>query len=220
MTIILPTYNEEGNISKIENQLRKLEGDFDVIFSDGFSTDKTYELITYPKIQEAKYRAFQMNAAAKYAKTEYLWFVHVDSILHPKSVLAIEDSGYEIGCFRLKFDKDTFALRLNSFFTTAFRLRLQKLAFGDQGIFIKRDLFESMGGYKEIPLMEDYQLSVDINKMGKKIELIDLPIITSARRFEKGAFRTYLKMQKLQWKYRHGRDIFEIHKEYESYDGK
>mgnify|MGYP001759483894 FL=1 len=82
MTIILPTYNEEENISKIENQLRKLEGDFDVIFSDGFSTDKTYELITYPKIQEAKYRAFQMNAAAKYAKTEYLWFVHVDSILH------------------------------------------------------------------------------------------------------------------------------------------
>ena len=63
-------------------------------------------------------------------------------------------------------------------------------------------------------------MSVDINKMGKKIELIDLPIITSARRFERGAFRTYFKMQKLQWKYRHGRDIFVIHKEYESYDGK
>lgn len=221
VTIIIPTYNESNNIKSIENELKKLEGDFDVIFSDGFSTDDTFEKISYPKIQEAKFRGPQMNAASKYATTDYLWFVHVDSKLHPKSVKAIEECGYDAGCFKIKFDSNNLALKIGGFFSTAHRVKYRKIAFGDQGIFIKRALFEEMGGYQEIPIMEDYQLSRDLKKINKPVQLINLPIITSARRFEEeGAVKTLWKMQKLQQRHRHGGNIKKIHEEYEEYDGK
>ena len=94
-------------------------------------------------------------------------------------------------------------------------MKYRNIAFGDQGIFIKRELFEKIGGYKSIPIMEDYQLSMDIKKLGKKIHLLKLPIITSARRFEKnGIFKTIINMQKLQYRDRCGYDINKIYSDY------
>ncbi len=220
VTIIIPTYNEAKNIQSIEGELNKLKGDFDVIFSDGFSTDGTFDMINYPKIQETKLRGPQMNAASRYATTEYLWFVHADSKLDPNSVIAIENSGYDAGCFRIKFDSNKLALKIGGFFSTAHRVLFRKIAFGDQGIFIKRELFNELGDYKDIPIMEDYQLSMDLKAIKKPIRLINLPIITSARRFDEGAVKTLWKMQKLQQRHRRGENIKQIHKEYEEYDGK
>lgn len=219
VTIIIPTFNEEKNIKSIENQLNHLKGNFEVIFTDGFSSDKTFETISYPKIQVAKGRASQMNEAVKIAKGDYLWFLHVDSKIDIRSVEAIEKSDYDVGCFYLAFYPSSPLLFIAST-SSSHRVRCRKIAFGDQGIFIKKKLFDEVGGYKDIPIMEDYQLSMDLKKIGKPVELLPYYIYTSSRRFKNGIIKTLWKMQKLQYKHRKGLDIHDIKREYEKYDGK
>lgn len=214
ISIIIPTYNEEENIVRFQEDLDRMEGDFEVIFTDGGSRDKTYEKIRYPKIQESRYRSNQMNSAAEIAKGDYLWFVHGDSRLDPRSVIEIENSGSDIGCFTLEFDTDQRLMKMVAF-NSSLRVKLRNIAFGDQGIFIKRELFEKIGRYKPIPLMEDYQLSMDIKEMGYKFKLLEKKIITSPRRFlENGIWRTIIKMQILQYRYRHHKSIEKIHRDY------
>lgn len=214
ISIIIPTYNESLKIEELQKQLETLKGDFEVIFSDGFSTDNTYEKIYFPKIQESKYRSNQMNSAVKYSKGDYLWFLHADSKIHEDSILEIENSNSDVGCFTLAFDSPKWQMSMVAF-NSSLRVKFRNIAFGDQGIFIRRDLFEKIGGYAPIPLMEDYQLSMDLKKLGKKFYLSPLPITTSARRFEEnGIWKTVLKMQLLQYKYRKSHDIDEIYRRY------
>lgn len=214
VTIVIPTYNEKKNIDKIQNELKKLKGDFKVIFSDGFSQDGSYEKIYFPKIQEAKYRSNQMNAAANYIYTDYIWFVHADSKLDENSIKAIEESQLEAGCFSIKFGSQEILMKLEEA-ASNLRVDIRKIAFGDQGIFIKSTLFRKIGGYKKIPLMEDYQLSMDLKNFGIKIKRLTLPIYTSPVRFKKnGIIKNIIKMQYLQFLYRQGRDIQEIAKIY------
>lgn len=216
ISIIVPTFNEEKNIVRFQENLEQLKGDFEVIFSDGFSSDNTYELIKYKKIRESKYRANQMNSAAKYAKGEYLWFVHADSIIHPDSVLAISQQTDDAGAFKLKFDDDNIWHRLLQFGSN-YRVLSRNIAFGDQGIFIKRDLFNMIGGYKSIPIMEDYELSMTLKDYKIPFRRIDLPIITSTRRYKKyGIWDTNAMMQSLQMEYRKARRegrIYEVTEE-------
>lgn len=214
ISIIIPTYNESLKIEEFQKQLETLKGDFEIIFSDGFSTDNTYEKIYFPKIQESKYRSNQMNSAVKYSKGDYLWFLHADSKIHEDSILEIENSNSDVGCFTLAFDSPKWQMSMVAF-NSSLRVKFRNIAFGDQGIFIKRDLFEKIGRYAPIPLMEDYQLSMDLKKLGKKFYLSPLPITTSARRFEEnGIWKTVLKMQLLQYKYRKSHDIDEIYRRY------
>ena len=209
VTIIIPTYNEKENIRKIENVLANIKGDFEVIFSDGFSPDGTFNHISYPKIQETKYRSNQMNAAAKYAKGDYLFFLHCDSFIGSECINIIKESNLDAGCFNLKFEPTNPSLDFIEFFSNL-RVRRKHIAFGDQGIFIKRELFEKIGGYKPIPLMEDYQLSMDIKDAGYKLKQVDYPIYTSSRRLEKHPLTTGFLMKVLQKMYRQGYDIEKI----------
>ena len=214
VTIVVPTFNEEILIPRFERQLASLEGKFNVIFTDGFSKDQTFNLITYPKIQEARGRGAQLNAGAKYANTEYIWFLHIDTKIHPESIRAIEDSGAEVGCFTIRFDSKGPVMKVEEWCSIA-RVTIRNVAFGDQGIFIKKDLFDQIGGYKEIPIMEDYQLSLDIKEMGLKFKQLKLPIGVSARKFRKeGPINTIIRMQYLQHLYRQGEDIEKIKKLY------
>lgn len=209
VTIIIPTYNEKDNIEKIENVLANIKGDFEVIFSDGFSPDGTFDYISYPKIQETKYRSNQMNAAAKYAKGDYLFFLHCDSIIGPDCVDKIEESGLDCGAFKLKFLPNNFRLEFIAYFSNR-RIRKRKIAFGDQGIFIKRKVFEKVGGYRSIPLMEDYQLCLDLLDAGYELKLVDYPIITSSRRLSKYPLIKGYRMKKLQRLYRNGYNLEKI----------
>lgn len=213
VTIIIPTYNEVQNIEKIEKVLAHIKGDFEVIFSDGFSPDGTFDYISYPKIQEAKYRSNQMNAGAKYAKGDYLFFLHCDSYIGPDCVKLIENSKLDAGAFSLKFEPRNARLDFIDFFSNR-RVKKKAIAFGDQGIFIKREIFENIGGYKPIPLMEDYQLSMDIKDAGYKLKQIDYPIYTSSRRLKKHPLITGFLMKVLQKMYRQGYDVEKIAKLY------
>lgn len=214
VTIIIPTYNEEKNIIKMQKQLDNLNGNFEVIFSDGFSSDNTYSLIYYPKIQETKYRANQMNAAVKYANGDYIWFLHCDSQIDKNSIQIIENSHNDIGCFALDFNSKNILLKIIAFFSNL-RVKYRNIAFGDQGIFIKKSIFYKIGKYEEIPIMEDYSLSMKIKNYGLKIKNLNTKIITSPRRFEKnGIIKTCILMQKLQYMFRRKHNINEIYEKY------
>lgn len=210
VTIIIPTYNEKENIKKIEDVLSKIKGDFDIIFTDGFSTDGTYDMISYPKIQETKYRSRQMNAAAKYARGDYLFFLHCDSIIGSDCINLIENSNLDVGCFTINFIPTNQKLDFIEFFSNL-RVKTKHIAFGDQGIFIKKDIFEKIGGYKNIALMEDYQLSLDLKEAGYKIKQLDYPIYSSSRKFTNKEFKTGIMMKFLQKMYRNGYNLSLIH---------
>lgn len=221
ISIIVPVYNEKDNILKFQENLKQLEGDFEVIFSDGFSTDDTYDKIKFNKIRETKYRGNQMNAAVKYAKGGILWFLHADTVIDKNSIRAIENANAEVGCFKLKFDTKNLYLQFLAYCSNL-RVKYRNIAFGDQGIFITRKLFVELGGYKEIPIMEDYELSIMIKKRGIKIKQLNLPIMTSTRRFtENGILKTNIMMQKLQARYRKMRrkSEFDMNLIYEIYEG-
>ncbi|MEL3908141.1 MAG: TIGR04283 family arsenosugar biosynthesis glycosyltransferase [Treponemataceae bacterium] len=218
VSIIIPTYNESKNVLPLLKNLLNLKGEFEMIFVDA-GEDDTFEKIpeqkNITKIKSEKGRAKQMNAGAKIAKGKYFWFLHADSKVNPYSITAIKKSNAEVGCFKLKFDDNSFLLKIISTFTNI-RGKIMNLAFGDRGVFVKKDLFFSLGGFTEIPLMEDYDFSYKIHRANKVFKVLNLQIITSARRFKKnGTIKTILLMKKLQHDFRLNKNIWKIYYEYE-----
>lgn len=218
ISIIIPTYNEEKRISLLIDNLNKLDEDFEVIFSDGGSTDNTLSLIgnKYIVVNSKKGRANQMNFGAKYATGEVLFFLHCDSVLEKDALTKISDKineGYSAGCFKLNFDSDNLSMKCCAYFSNL-RVKYRQIAFGDQGIFVKKDVFYNIGEFPSLPIMEDYQLSINL-KQNYKICQVNSKITTSARRFlDAGTFKTMWKMQKLQRMFRQGKDINLIAKMY------
>lgn len=203
VTIIIPVLNEEKTIGECLKNIIELPGQKELIVVDGGSHDNTVEIARrYARvITSAKGRAKQMNAGAEQAMGDILWFVHSDSRLHPSSIFEIEKTiaeKYIGGCFRLYFyDLDT---RFMRFIARSSNLRAKyiKLIFGDQGMFMRRDIFEKLGGFQDMELMEDWELSQRIHRLGK-MKMIDKKIGTSARRFQRdGQLRTLLKMHKIK----------------------
>ena len=206
VSIIIPVLNEEKNIEETLTRLNELKGDKEIIVVDGGSSDNTREIAErFAKvICSEKGRANQMNEGAKKATGDILWFVHSDSVISKNSIEEIKEAinaGYIGGGFSLKFyDHNTLFMKYISI-TSNLRAKYLGLYFGDQGIFVKRSVFESLGGYPVQELMEDWELSLSMKKVGK-LKLITMPISTSARRFKKGGqLRTHLLMHKIKLLY-------------------
>lgn len=214
LSIIVPTLNEIGVIGGLLAQLETLEGDFEVVFGDGGSTDGTLEAIggRWPVVACDRGRAVQMNRASAQSHGEALLFLHCDCGLPADAVAqirAVLEAGYRAGCFRLAFDSPRLVMKCCAFFSNL-RVKYRHIMFGDQGIFVERALFEQVGGFPELPLMEDYQLSMTLKNICP-IGQAAGKIVTSARRFEAGGpLRTMWRMQRLQWMYRHGAPIQRI----------
>ena len=220
ISIIVPVYNEASTIDELIESLEQFKDYCEIIFVDGGSTDGTnriieekHRLVYSPK----KGRSFQMNYGASLSKGDILLFLHADSFLPSDALNQIQKiifQGYKVGCFKIKFDSRNILMKICGFMSNL-RVRLRNIAFGDQGIFISRSYFYELGGFAEIPLMEDYQLSMDIKADGEKIALAGTKIKTSERRFVKnGRLRTMARMQRLQYMYRKGEDIEVIAKLY------
>ena len=135
-------------------------------------------------------RARQMNRAAAEAAGEALIFLHGDTILPAGALAAVSaalDGGYVFGGFRIAFLEpglDGVAWAINT------RTRLTRAPWGDQAQFLRRDTFLRLGGYREMPIMEDYELAARMKHVGRTT-LLPLTVRTSGRRFvQKGAART------------------------------
>jgi len=149
------------------------------------------------KISSLKGRAKQMNAGASIAKGNILLFLHADTVLPSKAFSLIykacEDKKIKAGAFDLAFLSNSFALKIIAK-TASLRSRLTHLPYGDQAIFIKKEIFEEIGTYENIALMEDIKLMQELKKRKYKIVLFKAPVLTSARKWEdKGILYTTLR---------------------------
>lgn len=222
ISIIIPTLNEEDNIRKLLDNLKNLKGDFEVIFSDGGSLDKTLDIIkdfgNYKIINSDRGRAKQLNNGAKESNNDILFFLHADSVIEENALIKIEDfikNGNKVGCLKIKFDSKKILMNIFAVLSNL-RVKYRNIAFGDQGIFIEKKFFEDIGMFEDIPLMEDYKLSIKLKNICR-IKYIDSYIISSSRRFEKnGIIKTALLMQKLQYMFRKGISIDKIANIYNS----
>ncbi|ABS35508.1 TIGR04283 family arsenosugar biosynthesis glycosyltransferase [Clostridium botulinum] len=203
VSIIVPVLNEEKTIENLLVNLKRLKGEKEILIIDGGSKDSTTDIASqYGKvIKSKKGRSNQMNCGAKEANGNILWFVHSDSIVHYESIVAIEKAikdGYIGGGFPIYF------CDLNSLFmkyiskTSNIRADKFNIYYGDQGIFVKKDIFLNMGGYPSLDIMEDLEFSFRLRRLGK-LKLLSYYIGTSGRRFKKGGqFKTHILMHKLR----------------------
>ena len=201
ISIITPLLNERGHINSFLDNISKIEGNFELILVDGGSVDGTMDEVMTNRsrfnkrlsiLESESGRANQMNKGAEYANGDILLFLHVDCSIQKGSLEIIENtvkSGKVIGGgFKQAFSNSDSFLQFVSILGNI-RTRVMKIFFGDYGVFIRKDVFEKVGGYDNIQFLEDVELSNKVKKYGKLIQ-IDSVILTSPRRYEtKGRLR-------------------------------
>ena len=218
ISLIIPIYNESKTVDAMLDQLEDLPSNWEILFADGGSSDDTLEKIgdRYTVLHAPKGRANQMNFAAGKATSDVIWFVHCDSCLpadaHAQITEAVE-KGAQWGCFHIGFDYDGPFMGCNTYLSN--RRARRGIAFGDQGIWVRKDVFESIGGFPDLPIMEDYEFSRQMHAAGIPICQLSGRIVTSGRRYEKRfPLITMWQMFYLRCLYRSGVDIQEIARRY------
>ncbi len=192
ISIIIPVFNETEIINQSLMHLNKIinANICEVIVVDGNLSGSTVQSITLNnirKISSPQGRGVQMNAGAEYASGNVLLFLHADTLLplnaidHVISVCNNPDIAG--GAFDLGIDSSRFLFRITEQYALL-RSRMTKIPYGDQAIFLKKEIFNRMGGFKNIPIMEDIDLMRRIKHCGYKIEFITEQIRTSPRRWE------------------------------------
>ena len=198
ITIVVPIYNEESILSQNLLQFQGLARQAELIFVDGGSTDRSVEIVSGvgSLLRSGRQgRSLQMNKGGFSAKGDILIFMHADTMILPDTLSKIEEAvnsrGFVGGCLTQRIDRDAFIYRIIETQGNN-RARRHKIFYGDQGIFVKKDVFERIGGFPEAPIMEDVLFTQQLRKMGKTVVLPDR-ITVSARRWEKrGIIKTTL----------------------------
>ena len=195
-SIIVPALHESDTINSLIEHLERLEYDAgrEIIVVDGSPDMDTIQAIgkkSVIKIVAPKGRARQMNMGASVANGEILVFLHADTELPRNALVEIDSAmtqGYYIGgSFELDIKSERFRFKLLSRLASI-RCHLTRIPYGDQAIFIKRDYFNTIGGYREMPLMEDVELMRRIKRRGDKICILRDRVMTSPRRWEQEGF--------------------------------
>lgn len=211
ISVIIPTLNESSTIARTLTRTVALGFD-EIIVSDGSSTDSTPQMVQaccarVPAVRLVTAptgRARQLNEGVKACNSDILLFLHADTELPPHAKTVIEstlkNSLVVGGRFDVRFDRPSRWGTVISWFMNR-RSRLTGIATGDQAIFVRRQIFEQMGGFPDIPLMEDIEFSRRLKRQGPTAALTDC-VTTSFRRWQKnGPLRTILLMWTLRFLY-------------------
>jgi rSAM/selenodomain-associated transferase 2 len=193
ISVIIPVLNEPRGINDLIAHIRSQAAvdSVEIIVVDGNPAGNTIKAISHPGIVTAiaeKGRGCQMNCGAIRAMGEILLFLHADTFLPPNAFTRIrkcmEVTGIVGGAFDLGVDTDQKVFRITERYV-AWRTRLTRIPFGDQAIFVRSVYFERIGGYRNIPIMEDVDLMRRIRHRGDAICIVPDKVKTSARRWEK-----------------------------------
>ncbi len=198
ITVIMPVFNEEKTLRKTLSQL-SLSHNEELIVVDGGSSDNSLSIareFTDKAYKTRTGRASVMNFGVTKAEGEILLFLHADCILPDMAFdiirKTLDNSEIAAGSFDLRIDNSKFRFRVIELGANL-RSRAFSIPYGDQGIFLREKDFKRIGGYAEIPLMEDIEISRRLKKTGK-IVFVRPPVIVSARRWIKeGALYTTLR---------------------------
>ena len=192
LSIIIPTLNAAPTLAATLESLSLWEGEIDVIVVDGGSTDATVNIandLGARVISTAQGRGPQLVEGARQAANNWMMFLHSDTVLSTDWPVAVQalvtGPATNAGYFRFRLDDGSSAAsRLER--QVAWRCRTLGWPYGDQGLVVHRDLYDSIGGYKSIPLMEDIDL---IRRLGRN-RIIALPAdaITSAAKFHRDGY--------------------------------
>ncbi len=225
ISVVIPCLNEQAQIAT-SIQSAWAAGVLEVIVADGGSNDDTLRIV---REQSAKLvsclpgRAVQMNAGAEQARGDVLLFLHADCQLPVDACQQIAASFSEHsvawGAFRQRIDAPQKIFRVIEWGNAA-RIRWQSLAYGDQAIFVRREIFDSAGGFAAIPLMEDVLLSRKLSKLSRPA-LLSGPLIVSARRWQRhGPLRQTLRNWWLMFLFRCGASPASLATRYRRHDKK
>jgi len=216
VSVILPVLNEEASLPEAIRSGRRA-GAREVIVVDGGSTDGTLPAarpLADAVLSSPAGRARQMNAGARAASGDILLFLHADTLLPAGGIDAVRSAMRQDACpggaFPVRLSTSPAAsaycravLELTGRMINV-RSRLLRAYTGDQGIFVRREIFERMGGYPDVPLMEDVAFSRALTRKGRTV-LLPLRLTTSGRRWEaRGPVRTILLMWGLRLAHRLG----------------
>ena len=197
ISVIIPVYNEEECLLKNDVYYQMISQAGELIFVDGGSTDRTVSLakklgrvITAPKNRGA-----QMNRGAKEAKHKILLFLHADAFIHFENlqhiVNAIKNKKYIGGCFKQVLDDPAILYRWIAW-TGNIRAKVSKVFYGDQAIFVRKDIFQQLGGFPEVKIGEDVLFTKKLRRKGR-VGVLPFTVNCSTRRWKRqGVWQTFL----------------------------
>jgi rSAM/selenodomain-associated transferase 2 len=221
LSIVIPVWRELRNLDPL---LAALSTDFahdEIIVVDGGSNDGSLDVVRrFPHVtllDSARGRARQMNAGARAGTGAVLLFLHADTRLPQGARAAIlgalGDPGVVAGRFDVQFDNPRQVFRMIAALMNL-RSRLSGISTGDQAIFVRRAVFETLGGYAEMPLMEDVELTHRLKRAGR-LAALRPRVTTAARKWEQeGIARTILLMWALRFLYACGVSPARLHRWY------
>lgn len=197
ISVIVPVRKKEEMLDKVVNTIPKYCEIIIVTTSEEYvkslkNKEKNFKLV---KIDSSN-RSDLMNAGAKLAKGEVIFFIHPDTIVDKHVFSQLQQLPNETigGGIDIKFDTQNIVLKIIAWGSNKIRMRLFHIIYGDQCIFVKHDVFEKLNGYKSIMIFEDFEFSSRLRKCGKLVFFSSAQ--TSARRFIK---KGILKQMLLNW---------------------
>jgi rSAM/selenodomain-associated transferase 2 len=208
LSIVLPVLDEASHLETVLAEITRGCPGADIVVVDGGSRDGSLDIAARVPgvrvVSSLRGRARQMNRGGAASTGDVLLFLHADTLLPAGAADAIEqalrDPGVAYGRFDVTFDNPRPVFRTIAGLMNL-RSRLTGICTGDQGIFVRRTAFERLGGYPEIPLMEDVELTRRLKRFGRLASLA-LRVTTSARRWERnGVARTIALMWTLRLLY-------------------
>jgi uncharacterized protein len=203
LSVIVPVLHEGDRIGPCLNHLAQIAEDipYEAIVSDGDPQGSTLNAIppkyTCVKVRSPIGRGSQLNAGARVAQGKVLLFLHVDTCLPARALHQVletcEQQAWVGGAFDLVIASPRLSLKVIAK-VASWRSRLTRIPYGDQAIFLRRDIFEQMQGYPDIPIMEDVALMQCLRHHGYAIEILSSAVTVSPRRWEKeGILRCTLR---------------------------
>jgi rSAM/selenodomain-associated transferase 2 len=199
--VVIPTLDEADSLPLLLDDLRRLVVPLDIVVADGGSSDGTPAVARAAGahlVAAPRGRARQLNAGADAARGEWLLFLHADCRLPPPArrallAAAVDDPGARAAVFRFAIDLPPPG---KGFIERGQRLRqaLFRLPYGDQGLLLSRELFHAVGGFPDIPIMEDVEMIRRLGRRRVEVRTLPAPLLTSGRRYrERGVVRTWLQ---------------------------